>query len=106
MKEYAVRITERARRDMEAIYDHIAKRLLAPETAQRQYDRIASEILSLRTFPARCPLLESKPERSLGMRRLLIDNYSVFYVVSEDAVTVLRVLYSASDLLNRLRSGT
>ena len=104
MKAYSVIITERARQDMDAIYDHIAKRLKAPETAVRQYDRIASEILSLQTFPARCPLLESQPEHDLGMRRLLVDNYSVFYVISEDAVTVLRVLYSASDLRSRQRS--
>ena len=48
-------------------------------------------------------MLDVEPERDLGMRRLLVDNYSVIYVVRDDAVTVLRVFYSASDLVSRLR---
>lgn len=55
-------------------------------------------------FPERCPLLDSQPEHDLGMRRLLVDNYSAVYVAGEDTVTVLRVLYSASDILSRLRN--
>ena len=34
---------------------------------------------------------------------MLVDNYSVFYIVGVDAVSVARVLYSASDLVRRLR---
>lgn len=37
------------------------------------------------------------------MRRLLIDNYSVFYVVQGDRVIVTDVLYSESDIENRLK---
>lgn len=36
MKQYDVKITNRALADMEAIYDYIADRLLAPDTAMRQ----------------------------------------------------------------------
>lgn len=46
-------------------------------------------------------LLESEPERSMGMRQLL-DHYSAFYIVGEADVTVLRVLYSASDFSAKL----
>ena len=103
MKRYAVKITDRGLADMSAIFDHIAVHLQVLETAYRQYERIASAIGSLRSLPDRCPLLDVEPERDLGMRRLLVDNYSVIYVVCDDAVTVLRVLYSASDLASRLR---
>ena len=41
--------------------------------------------------------------RTQGLRQMLVDNYSVFYIVGEDAVSVARVLYSASDLVRRLR---
>ena len=47
--------------------------------------------------------MESEPERTQGLRQMLVDNYSVFYIVGEDAVSVARVLYSASDLVRRLR---
>jgi hypothetical protein len=51
MKKYNVLIADKALRDMEAIYQHIALELLSPETAIRQYNRIADFILSLETMP-------------------------------------------------------
>ena len=103
MKQYDVKISRMALSDMEQIYSYIADRLLESDTAMRQYDRIAEAIQSLNILPERCALVESEPERTQGLRQMLVDNYSVFYIVSEDAVSVARVLYSASDLVRRLR---
>ena len=103
MKKYTVAITDRGLADMEAIYGYISTVLQAPDTALRQYIRLADGITSLDTFPTRCKLFDSQPERDMGLRQLLIDRYSVIYVVEGDAVTVLRVLYSASDINARLR---
>lgn len=105
MKEYSVRITHSASADMDAIYDYIAHSLLAPDTAAKQYDRIADGIMSLNIFPERCKLFDSQPERDMGFRQLLVDHYSVIYVVEDDIVTILRVLYSASDINTRLREN-
>ena len=103
MKYYQVKITEKALDDMSAIYSYIAEALQAPDIAMKQYDRIAGEVESLSMLPERCKLFESQPERDLGLRRLQVDNYSVVYVAEEDCVTVLRVLYSSSDIIARLR---
>ena len=48
-------------------------------------------------------IMESEPERSKEMRRLLVDNYSVFFVIQGDKVIVTDVLYSASDIESRLK---
>ena len=103
MNEYEIRITHRALADMDMIYDYIAHNLQAPDTAAKQYDRIADGIMSLNIFPERCKLFDSQPERDMGLRQLLVDNYSVIYVVKDDTVTALRVLYSASDISARLK---
>ena len=103
MKQYDVKISRMALSDMEQIYSYIADRLLEPDTAMGQYNRIAEAIQSLNILPERCALVESEPERTQGLRQMLVDNYSVFYIVGEDAVSVARVLYSASDLVRRLR---
>ena len=87
MKQYDVKISHVALRDMEQIYSYIADCLMEPDTAMGQ----------------RCALVESEPERTQGLRQMLVDNYSVFYIVGEDTVSVARVLYSASDLVRRLR---
>ncbi len=46
--------------------------------------------------------MESEPERIMGLRQLVIDNYSVFYVIEGMDVIVTRVLYSAMDISRRL----
>ena len=105
MKEYRVKITRRALADMGMIYDYIAHSLQAPDTAAKQYDRIADGIMSLNIFPERCKLFDSQPEHDMGLRQLLVDNYSVIYVVEDDTVTALRVLYSASDISAQLKDN-
>ena len=97
MKHYTVEITNEALADMEQLYNHIAYVLQAPENAMDQYNRIADAILTLDTMAERIRIMESEPERSKEMRRLLVDNYSVFFVIQGDKVIVTDVLYSASD---------
>lgn len=63
MKQYDVKISHAALSDMEQIYSYIADRLLEPDTAMGQYNRIAEAIQSLNILPERCALVESEPER-------------------------------------------
>lgn len=86
MKQYVVRITDKAMADMEEIYNYIAIQLQAPENAMGQYNRIAEVIEGLSVFPERVKLVESEPERIMGLRQLVIDNYSVFYVIKESTL--------------------
>lgn len=85
MKHYTVEITNEALADVD------------------QYNRIADAILTLDTMAERICIMESEPERSKEMRRLLVDNYSVFFVIQGDNVIVTDVLYSASDIESRLK---
>ena len=54
-------------------------------------------------FPKKVSLMESEKERTMGLRQLVVDNYSVFYVIEKERVIVMRVLYSASDIGERLK---
>ena len=103
MKQYKVESTREALRDMEHIYNYIAIDLLAPENAMGQYNRIADEILSLDTFPERFRIMDSEQEKRMELRRMLVDNYSVFYTIRDERVIVTDVLYTASDIEARLR---
>lgn len=102
MKHYTVEITNEALADMDQLYNQIAYVLQAPENAMDQYNRIADAILTLDTLAERIRIMESEPERSKEMRRLLVDNYSVFFVIQGDKV-ITDVLYSASDIESRLK---
>ncbi len=101
MKQYKVRITDKALADMEEIYNYIATQLQAPENAMAQYNWIAKAIEELSMFPEKARM-ESEPERAMGLRQLVIDKYSAFYVIKDMKVMVIRVLYSAMDISKRL----
>ena len=102
MKQYKVQITDKALADMEEIYNYIAIQLQAPENAMGQYNRIAKAIEELNMFPEKFKIMESEQERARGIRQLAVDNYSVFYIIENERVIVMRVLYSASDIEVRL----
>ena len=64
----------------------------------KQYNRIADEILTLDTFPERFRIMDSEPEKRMELRRMLVDNYSVFYTIREERVIVTNVIYTESDI--------
>ena len=103
MEQYKVEITKEALQDMEDMYNYIALELLSPENAMGQYNRIADEILTLDTFPQRYRIMDSEPEKQMELRRMIVDNYSVFYTICADKVIVTDVLYTAADIEVRLR---
>ena len=103
MEQYKVEITKEALQDMEDMYNYIALELLSPENAMGQYNRIADEILTLDTFPQRYRIMDSEPEKQMELRRMIVDNYSVFNTIRADKVIVTDVLYTASDIEVRLR---
>ena len=88
---------------MEQLYNHIAYVLQAPENAMDQYNRIADAILTLDTMAGENPYYGIRAGTKKEMRRLLVDNYSVFFVIQGDKVIVTDVLYSASDIESRLK---
>lgn len=102
MKKYKVKITDKALSNMQEIYHYIAKQLQAPEAALRQYSRIADSIETLDIFPERIKIMKAEKEQALGLRQMLVDNYSVFFVIRENDVIITNVLYSASNLAKRL----
>ena len=102
MEKYIVDITDEALADMEALYEYIAIKLQTPENAMGQYNRLADAILTLESFPDRFGLFECEPEQSMGIHKMIVDNYIVCYVIDPGVVTVTDVLYGASDLHKRL----
>lgn len=88
MDKYKVKINPRAIRDLDSIYEYIAKEKSAPENAKGQVDRIKKGILNFDIFP------QSHQERNegryagKGYRQLLIDNYIVIFRIDEVSKTV------------------
>ena len=50
---YNIVYSAQAKRDLRSIYEYIAFKLLAPDTAGRQVQRIMNEVLNLNEMPMR-----------------------------------------------------
>lgn len=99
---YNVIIDSKAEQDLVEIFLYITETLKAPDTAKRLYSEIKKEISGLSSMPYRCALIAEEPYTQLGVRKLLIENYIAFFLVSETAqeVHVFRILYNRREWHN------
>ena len=96
---YDVKIEAPAYEDLDGIFDYIANHLKEPTVAEHICDSIEAGICSLDQIPGRYAIVSEEPFASQGIRRMLIKNYTAFYIVDHEAkkVHVLRILYSRRD---------
>ena len=104
MKSYNIVITEPAEADLQEIANYIAKELKVPRLAEELVANIGEAIFDLEKFPMRHALVADENLAMQGIRKLLVANSMVFYVVYENdkVVTVLRILYGRRDWINLL----
>ncbi len=65
---------------------------------------IRNEIQSLENMPQKFAIIDDDDIKDLNIRKINIKNYIVFYRINEEKriVNIERVLYGASDWLNKL----
>ncbi|KNY27632.1 type II toxin-antitoxin system mRNA interferase toxin, RelE/StbE family [Pseudobacteroides cellulosolvens] len=102
MSKFEIEITESAENDLFDIGNYIAKELLEPKIAKKIVDGIGQAIFSLEEMPLRNNLVTDERLALQGIRKILIDNYIIFYTVTEQdkIVTIIRILYGKRDWLN------
>ncbi|MDV3427103.1 MAG: type II toxin-antitoxin system RelE/ParE family toxin [Bacillota bacterium] len=102
MSTYDIQITKPAEEDLHEIVFYISKELLEPDTAKKVISKIAKVINSLEDMPLRNPLVLDKRLAKMGIRRIMANNFIVFFIVSEKSrtVTIIRILYNRRNWLN------
>ena len=101
---YRIVYSKEAEQDLADVLDYIANILIVPETAKKQAKRIMEAVDGLKEMPRRHKLHEDEPWRSKGLRILPVDNYLVFYLVSEqeNTVAVVRIMYGGRNIEQQL----
>lgn len=96
MADYKVLVSATAERDILSIVRYISATLKEPQSAERTYYAIKAKIISLEHMPDRHGVVREEPFAQIGIRKLFVENYTVFYLVDEDkkAVHIIRVLYN------------
>lgn len=101
---YRVSLTAPAEADAYAAFERI--RAAAPRHAEKWLIRLFQAIFSLRTFPARCPLIPEARELGYPVRHLLFGKgngvYRIIFHVQEDKqhVRVLRIWHASRDAIS------
>lgn len=104
MGNYNIQITEPAEKDLHEIAVYIAKELLEPETAKKIVSKIAKAIINLEDMPFRNAIITDARLTHIGIGKTFVDNYIVFYIVTEESktVTIIRILYTRRNWINLL----
>ena len=100
MSKWKVVLTPEFKQEFRDIYIYIANTLLVPETAKKQCQRILENVESLNEMPNRFAPVEKEPWPSRGLRKLVVDNFVVFYYPNEKAqeVVVFHVFYGGRNV--------
>jgi len=103
---YLVELTERAKRDLAGIYEHI--RATESAAASRWFDGLETTIYTLENLPLRCPAAPESRKAKRPLRHLLYGKkphvYRVIYEV-EDRRMLVRVLTIRHGAMQELPSG-
>jgi len=93
--KYIIKFTPKAADDLEEIYRYISEKLFAEDSALRLLEKIEKNILKLRDYPLSGSLVTDEFLKQKRYRKLIVDNYVVFYVVNEyeKLVVIMRILY-------------
>jgi plasmid stabilization system protein ParE len=95
LQTYKVRLTDKAEQDLIQLFEYISETLFMPASAERIYSEIKAACLSLGQSPKRGALVRFEPCRSMSIRWIPVQNYTVFFRVDDERLTVsiLRILY-------------
>lgn len=101
---YLVKINALAQHNISNTFEYIATQLCNSKAATDLYEKIMQNIDNVSNFPYSAPLSNNEYFKELQIRKLIIDNYVLYYVVNEQKKEVIFVnfKYAKSNLINIL----
>ncbi|MBR3158400.1 MAG: type II toxin-antitoxin system RelE/ParE family toxin [Atopobiaceae bacterium] len=86
--------------DLRDISRYITSTLHSPQSARRTVAKVRDAIRSLAHMPKRHQLVSITSLATIGIRRIIVGNYLVLYLVDDDAksVTVSRIIHGGRNL--------
>lgn len=100
-----LRYTRQAREDLRQIRAYFAAALQNPLAGERITARIVKSCGMLKEHPLLGLALSEKIARATDLRYLIQGNYLIFYRVSAEVVSVIRILDGRTDYLRLLQLG-
>ena len=104
MHKYKVEYSKESKKDLIEIKKYIKNDLQEPETAQKLIDKIRKQINELKDNPEIYEIIDEDIIKKLEIRKLIIDNYIVFYRIKNRSVQIVRIMYGRRDWVNLVSS--
>ena len=101
-KKVKLHYSQKARRDLDAIWDFYLDEYQNMDAAVKIIDQITDDIDRLADFPELGPPLSSIADVESNYRFLVSSNYLSFYRVDGNDISIDRVLYGRRDYLSIL----
>ena len=101
---YKIIILPEAQQDIRSIVLYIANELLSPQAALTLQQDLFNEISKLSFMPERIKPIDEQPWGGLGIRKILVKNYYVYFIIDESSmeVKVIATIYTKMDQVNQL----
>ena len=105
MDKYLIKNTSCFNEELEKIYYYICFYLHSPKVANRLYNKIKNEILSLESSPERySKIYDIKNIKNCNIRRLLVKNYIIIYQVDniKRQVFILHIFHGSQNYFDKI----
>lgn len=99
-KKYDFRFLPSARQDIREVFEYITQKLCNQKAANDLMDKLDEAIDNIRLFPKSFPFHEDVDLRNKSVRKIPIDNYTLFYMFDEERelIKILYFKYGGKDL--------
>lgn len=102
MRKYNIEYSKESKEDLIGIKQYIKYNLQEPETAQKLISKIRNEINNLKHNPQIYGVIDDDLVKKLEIRKLIVDNYMVFYKIKNDNIEIVRIMYGRRNWINLL----
>lgn len=102
MKKYNIEYSKESKEDLIEIKQYIKYNLQEPETANKLISKIRKSIRTLEDNPEIYAIIDDDIIRKLEIRKLIVDNYIIFYRIKKDSIEIVRVMYGRRNWINLL----
>lgn len=100
MINWKIIVSSSFKKEMRNIYKYISEILLEPKIATEQTKRIFETIMTLNYMPKRHSLAKIQPWPNSELRKIMVDNFIIFYLIDEKIkqVMILHIFYNGQDV--------
>ena len=102
MKSYTIEYSKEAKQDLIDIKKYIKYNLQEPNTAQKLITKIRNQINSLKSNPEIYAIIDDDIIKKLEIRKLIVDNYIVFYRMKNNDIEIVRIMYGRRNWIDLL----